>query len=375
VTSPRSRGTGYDVNDLLISTTAGLHCPAGDFYIDPWQPVSRAIVTHAHADHASPGSQEYLASTDGRLVLQSRLGEQARIRTIDYGERLSLGDTTISLHPAGHILGSSQVRIERGGELWVVTGDYKTAADATCMPFEPLRCDTLITESTFGLPIYRWQESAAIFARMNAWWRTNAAAGVASILYAYSLGKAQRILSGLDPSIGPIFCHGAVERLNDVYRASGVALPTTTYTGRTAEKRDWGGTLVIAPTSARRSPWLRRFGEFSSAFASGWMQIRGARRRRAVDRGFALSDHADWPALVDVIRASRAQRVLVTHGSIDPMVRWLNENGWQAAPLHTEFRGELDESAEPGDALAGESEPVSEAEPAPRERLDSGGEL
>jgi putative mRNA 3-end processing factor len=345
------------LDDLLISTTSGLYCPAGDFHIDPWRPVRNAIITHAHADHASPGSEHYLASRDGLLVLRARLYPDARIQPVDYGERLTMGDVTISLHPAGHILGSAQVRIERNGEVWVVTGDYKTASDATCLPFESVQCHTLITESTFGLPIYRWQEPAATFAQVNAWWQANATADVASIVYAYSLGKAQRLLSGLDPTIGPIFCHGATERMNALYRQSGVALPPTTYTGKTVEKRAWGGALIIAPTSARGSTWLRRFGEFSSAFASGWMQIRGARRRRAVDRGFALSDHADWPALVDVIRSSRAERVLVTHGSVETMVKWLNENGWRAAPLHTEFRGELDESAEPADERDSGDEP------------------
>ena len=333
--------------DLLVSTAEGLFCPAGDFHVDPWQPVRRAIITHAHSDHATPGSQEYLTAAAGRLVLQTRLGADAAIQSVAYGERLTLGETTVSLHPAGHILGSAQVRIERGGEVWVVTGDYKTAPDATCAAFEPLRCHTLITESTFGLPIYRWLAPAAAFEQINAWWQANARAGIASVLYAYSLGKAQRILSGIDATIGPIYCHGAIERLNEVNRASGVGLPETINTGTVNDKRDWGGALIVAPTSARGSPWLRRFGEFSSAFASGWMQIRGARRRRAVDRGFALSDHADWPALIVVIRSSGAERVLVTHGAVDSMVRWLNENGRQAAPLHTEFRGELDESAEP----------------------------
>jgi putative mRNA 3-end processing factor len=347
----------HALNDLLLSTTSGLYCPAGDFHIDPWRPVRNAIVTHAHADHASPGSQEYLAARDGILVLRARLTPDANIQPIDYGERLKIGDVTVSLHPAGHILGSAQVRIERNGEVWVVTGDYKTAIDPTCLPFEPLRCHTLITESTFGLPIYRWQEPATIFAQINAWWRANAANNIASIIYAYSLGKAQRLLSGLDASIGPIYCHGAVERMNALYRESGVALPPTIYTGKTPENRTWGGAVVIAPTSARGSPWLRRFGEFSAAFASGWMQIRGARRRRAVDRGFTISDHADWPALVEVIRSSGANRVLVTHGSVETMVRWLNENGWQAAPLQTEFRGELDENTEPANQQESGDEP------------------
>jgi putative mRNA 3-end processing factor len=349
--------TGNALNDLLLSTTSGLYCPAGDFYIDPWRPVRSAIVTHAHADHATPGSQDYLAARDGILVLKARLNAEAKIQPVDYGERLTFGDVTVSLHPAGHILGSAQVRIERSGEVWVVTGDYKTASDPTCFPFESLRCHTLITESTFGLPIYRWQQPATIFAQINAWWRANATNNVASIIYAYSLGKAQRLLSGLDSSIGPIYCHGAVERMNALYRQSGVTLPATTYTGQTPEKRDWGGAIVIAPPSARSSPWLRRFGEFSAAFASGWMQIRGARRRRAVDRGFTISDHADWPALVEVIRSSGADRVLVTHGSVETMVRWLNENGWQAAPLHTEFLGELDENPDPANQSESGDEP------------------
>jgi putative mRNA 3-end processing factor len=185
-----------------------------------------------------------------------------------------------------------------------------------------------------------------VFGDINGWWRENAAAGVASIVYAYSLGKAQRLLSGLDPSIGPIFCHGAIERMNRVYRQLGVELPDTTYTGESGEKRLYGGAMIVAPVSARNSPWLRRFGEISTALVSGWMQVRGARRRRAVDRGFALSDHADWPTLIETIRTSGATRVLVTHGFIEPLVRWLNDQGWDASPLHTEFRGELEETAE-----------------------------
>jgi putative mRNA 3-end processing factor len=345
------------VSDLLISTASGLYCPPGDFYVDPWRPVRSAIITHAHADHASPGSQNYLAARDGLLVLQARLGGVAPIQAANYGERLSLRDVTVSLHPAGHILGSAQVRIERGGEVWVVTGDYKTASDPTCSSFEPLRCHTLITESTFGLPVYRWDHPKVTFSQINAWWQANATADIASVMYAYSLGKAQRLVRTLDASIGPIFCHGAVERVNQLYRQSGITLPTTLYAGASIDKRRWGGSMIIAPLSARGSPWLRRFGDASTAYASGWMQIRGARRRRSLDRGFALSDHADWPALVDVIRSSGAERVLVTHGSVEPLVRWLNENGWLAAPLYTQFSGELEESAEASDAPESEDPP------------------
>ncbi len=239
------------MNELLISTTSGLYCPAGDFHIDPWRPVRRAVITHAHSDHATPGSEQYLTARDGLLVLQARLGAESRIDSIEYGAPLAMGDVTLSLHPSGHILGGSPSSNRAAGEVWVVSGDYKLASDPTCSPFEQLTCNVLITESTFGLPIYRWETSAAIFTQINAWWRTNAAAGVASIIYAYSLGKAQRLLMGLDPDIGPIYCHGAVERMNEVYRTSGVELPATTYTGESHIKRAWGGTMVVAPTSAQ----------------------------------------------------------------------------------------------------------------------------
>jgi putative mRNA 3-end processing factor len=345
------------VDDLLVSTASGLFCPAGDFYVDPWCPVRSAVITHAHGDHATPGSEHYLATVDGMSILQARLGADAQIQSLAYSEPLSLGDVTVSLHPAGHILGSAQIRIERRGEVWVVTGDYKTADDPTCLSFEPLHCHTLITESTFGLPVYRWEQQSLTFERINAWWQANANAGIASMIFAYSLGKAQRLLSGLNPSIGPIFCHGAVERMNERYREAGVSLPETTYTGKTADRRAWAGAIIIAPTSAQGSAWLRRFGDLSTAFVSGWMQIRGARRRRAVDRGFALSDHADWPELLNVISSSGAERVLVTHGFVEPVVRWLRENGWQANPLHTELRGEPDEVAEPQDESQSGGEP------------------
>lgn len=345
------------MGELLVSTESGLYCPDGDFYIDPWRPVRRAIVTHAHSDHASPGSEQYLTASAGLGVLRARLGPEAVIDTLAYGNKLTMSGVQVTLHPAGHILGSAQVRLERNGEVWVVTGDYKVATDVTCTPFELQHCDTLITESTFGLPIYRWQPSQKTFDEINAWWRANAERGICSIVFAYSLGKAQRILSGLDSTIGSIYCHGAIERMNAVYRASGVPLPETIYTGSVAEKHDWTGAIVVAPTSARGSPWLRKFGKYSTAFASGWMQIRGARRRRSVDRGFPLSDHADWPALVDVIRNSGASRVLVTHGFVDPLVSWLQEHGFEAAPLHTEFLGELDETSEP--AIAGEESPAN----------------
>jgi putative mRNA 3-end processing factor len=302
--------------------------------------VERAVITHAHGDHARPGSAAYLSARCALPVLQTRLGEDARIEGLEYGEARDINGVKVSLHPAGHVLGSAQVRVEHGGEVWVVSGDYKLDPDPTCEPFEPVRCDTFITESTFGLPIYRWRPPGEIFAGVNAWWRANAQAGRASVLFGYAFGKAQRVLASVDASIGPIIVHGAVEVLNRGYRECGVQLPETRMVTDFEAKKDFAGALVVAPPSAQSSPWLKRFGDYSDAFASGWMAIRGARRRRAVDQGFVLSDHADWPSLNRAIEATGAQRVFVTHGHTAPLVQWLTERGLDAHAMKTEFEGE-----------------------------------
>jgi putative mRNA 3-end processing factor len=279
---------------------------------------------------------------------------EVQVDALEYGEKVSHNGVTLSLHPAGHVLGSSQVRMEHGGEVWVASGDYKVEADKTCAPFEPVRCDTFITESTFGLPIYRWEPEQDIFDDINRWWRKNAAEGRASVVFAYAFGKAQRILSGLDPSIGPIVCHGAVEALNKAYRAGGVALPPTVMV-TDIDKAALKQAIVIAPPSAAGSPWMKRFGDYSDAFASGWMLLRGARRRRGVDRGFVLSDHADWPGLMTAIRATEARRVIVTHGSVPVLVRWLRQQGLDAGGFDTEFGVEVDAAATEPAAAAGEA--------------------
>jgi putative mRNA 3-end processing factor len=334
---------------VIELTDSGLYCAAGDFYIDPWRPVPRAVVTHAHGDHARRGSRAYLAARDGERVLRTRLGDDATIQAIAYAEPILLNGVRVSLHPAGHILGSAQVRVEHRGEVWVISGDYKVGADATCAPFEPLRCHSFVTESTFGLPIYRWRAQADLFDEINGWWRANQQAGKASLLFAYALGKSQRVLAGLDPAIGPIYTHGAVERLNADYRAAGVALPATTYAAA-GRRADWSQALIVAPPSAQGTPWMRRFGTVSTGFASGWMQLRGTRRRKAVDRGFALSDHADWPGLLAAIAATGAERVWVTHGYSAVLARWLSERGLEASAISTRFEGEPDDSGD--DALA-----------------------
>lgn len=332
-------------NPLLQLTPAGLYCATGNFYIDPWQPVERAVVTHAHADHARYGCQRYLTAAPGAQVARIRLGMDAKIQTLPYGEPYLINGITLSFHPAGHILGSAQVRVEYKGEIWVVSGDYKTEPDSTCTPFETLRCHTFITEATFGLPIYHWPPQRKVFAEINAWWRQNADEGRPSLLYCYALGKAQRVLAGVDASIGPIFTHGAVERLNVAYRASGIPLPKTTY-ALAATKADFSRALIIAPTSVRGTSWLNRFGNVASGYVSGWMRIRGARRQRAVDRGFVLSDHVDWDGLLGTIKATGAERIGVTHGYIPVVVRYLREQGMNAYGIETRFTDEIDDGAE-----------------------------
>jgi len=325
---------------LLEHTPRGLWCAAGDFYIDPWRPVDRAVITHAHSDHARPGHASYLATRQSEGVLRSRLGADMNLDCVDYGEARDINGVKVSLHPAGHVLGSAQVRVEHRGEVWVVSGDYKLDPDPTCLPFEPVRCHTFVTESTFGLPVYRWEDPVRIFARVNAWWQRNAEAGRASVLFGYAFGKAQRVLASIDPSIGPIFVHGAVDVLNRAYEASGVALPETRMVSEVEAKFDYSRALIVAPPSAQGTPWMRRFGDASDCFASGWMAIRGAKKQRNVDLGLVLSDHADWPSLLKAIDASGASRVLVTHGSVPVMVRYLRERGLEADALETEFEGE-----------------------------------
>ena len=344
--------------NLIVARPEGLYCPPGDFYIDPWRPVDYAVITHGHSDHSRVGNARYLAHDASAGTMRCRLGD-IDLQTLPYGETVSRNGVKISLHPAGHVLGSAQVRVELGGEVWVASGDYKLENDGTCAPFEPVRCHSFITESTFGLPIYRWPSQPELFDDINQWWRGNAAAGRASVLFCYAFGKAQRLLHGVDASIGPIIAHGAVEPLNRVYRDAGVKLPAT-LTVADADAAAIRQALVLAPPSAQGTPWLRRFGDYSDAFASGWMLLRGARRRRGVDRGFVMSDHADWPGLQRAIDATGAERVFVTHGSVAVMVRWLRERGLEAQGFKTEF-GDDDVADKAPTAVAEAPSPAADA--------------
>lgn len=336
---------------LLEPTSRGLYCARADLFVDPWRPVERAVVTHAHADHLRWGCASYLVSREGLGVTRVRLGDDARIESLDWGRAVCVNGVRISLHPAGHVLGSAQVRLEADGEVWVVTGDYKRHLDPTTTPFEPVRAHALITESTFGLPIFRWPDPARVDAELLSWWRRNRAEGRTSVLFGYALGKAQRLLAALPPDEGPVLVHGAMERLNEAYREAGVDLPPTLPASVEHARVHRGQALVLAPPSAGGTSWIRKFEPVSTAFASGWMQVRGTRRRRSADRGFIVSDHADWRGLIDTVRESGAERVAVTHGYADAFARWLREHeGLEARVLPTPWRGEQPDADVDADA-------------------------
>lgn len=335
---------------VLTFTPEGIYCPAGDFYIDPWRRVDRALITHGHSDHARWGMGHYLATDAALPVMQHRLGE-INAEGIPYGEVRRIGDANVSFHPAGHVPGSAQIRVDVAGEVWVASGDYKVIDDGLSTPFEPVRCHHFITESTFGLPVFRWEPQAVVAAQINDWWRSCAAQGKTAILGAYSLGKAQRLMSMLDPAIGPLLCHAAVENTNAVMRAQGLHLPDTVLADKDVSAKTHPGAMVIAPPSALGSAWAKRFGPLESGFASGWMAMRGIRRRRAGDRGFVISDHADWAGLLWAIKETQAENIYVTHGYTDIFMRYLNENGWNAQVVPTQFEGEsLDRSDDAEDA-------------------------
>lgn len=328
--------------DLIELRPEGLYCAAGGFHIDPWQPVPLALITHAHGDHARWGSQRYLGTTEARPLLRARLGADAHIDWMDYGAELVLGETTVSFHPAGHILGSAQVRVRHAsGETWVVTGDYKRDPDPTCTPFEVVPCDVLITEATFALPVYRWRPASEVAGEVLAWWDECIARERPAVLFCYALGKAQRLLAELAALTDrTVYLHGAMLELVQCYRDAGVAMLPTEAVSEQAKGRAFAGQLILAPPSAAGAPWMRRFRDASTGFASGWMRIRGNRRRRGYDRGFVLSDHADWNGLVRTVRESGAQRVLATHGSTESLVRYLVEQGIAAETLRTPYGDE-----------------------------------
>ncbi len=327
---------------LIEFTDKGLYCRPGGFYIDPWKPVDRAVITHAHSDHARWGSKYYLCHHFTKPILQLRLGDN-QYESVDWNEPVMMNGVKISLHPAGHIIGSSQIRVEYGGEVWVVSGDYKTENDGISGAFEPVPCHTFITESTFGLPIYKWKPQDEIFSDIKTWIHENNAQGKTSVLIAYSLGKAQRILKPLAETGLPIFLHGAVHNVHEVLVNNGFDLPAVQRVVATTTKNETAGNIVIAPSGADGSAWIKRFSPYSVGVCSGWMQVRGHKRRRNADAGFALSDHADWDGLLTAVKATGADKVFATHGFQSAFSRYLTEAGIEAAEIKTEYGNDEEE--------------------------------
>ena len=327
---------------LISIRPEGLYCEPGNFYIDPWRSVETALITHAHSDHARSGSDRYYAIDSSEGILRKRLGKSINLTPTQYGNRFKLGNTWVSFHSAGHVLGSAQIRIEHKDDVWVVSGDYKRCADPTCEPFEVVECDTYITEATFGLPIYHWQSGTETAEQIYRWWQNDLERP--SLLFCYSFGKAQRVLAELTQFTDQtVYVHGAIEALTEIYRKVGVAMLSTVPTSQTEKSYTFQGDLVIAPPSGYRSAWMKRFKRPQTAFASGWMAVRGARRRRGYERGFVLSDHADWPSLIKTVRETNAKTVYVTHGQNAVLSRYLTEQlGINAMPLDTLFEGEID---------------------------------
>lgn len=331
---------------LLQFTDKGIFCEKAGVHLDPWKPVDKAIISHGHSDHAYFGHKHYLSTTIAMPVIKHRLYLQDNIETLAYGEELNINGVNFSFHPAGHIPGSAQIRVEYKGEVWVFSGDYKLQNDGISTPFEPVRCHTFITESTFGLPVYKWKPQQDVFDDVNAWWRKNRSEGKNSVIAGYTLGKAQRVLKNVDPSIGKIFTHGAVDSVNEIMRKQGINIPDAPRVTDEIKKEDLAGALIICPPSAVGSPWIRRFLPYSLGVASGWMKLRGTRRRRGADRGFVLSDHADWNDLNKTVLDTGAEKVFVTHGYSEIFAQWLNSRGIQAEEVKTRFEGELGEMAE-----------------------------
>jgi putative mRNA 3-end processing factor len=326
---------------MLQEGPAGLYCAEGDFHIDPWGAVPRACITHAHGDHARPGSAAYLCSAECLPLLRRRFGDEAAIESIDYGESRALGSVRVSFHPAGHVLGSAQIRIEGREGVWVLSGDYKRAPDPTCTAFEPIACDTFVTESTFGLPIYRWDDTASVIGELLEWWEVNRGKGLTSVLFCYTLGKAQRVLAELTRvTARPVYVHGMMSSMIDAYRERAIRMLETMPLIERPRGTSFAGELVLAPLSARGTPWMRRLGHISDAFVSGLMRVRGVRRQRAFDRGFVLSDHADWPAILQTIAETGAARVLATHGHAEPLARFLKGQGLESGVMRTAWEGE-----------------------------------
>ena len=341
--------------DLLCPSPKGLYSPAGDFYVDPTRPVPRAVITHGHSDHARAGHASVLTTQQTLDLMAIRYGEgfASATQALAYGEAVTINGVHVSLHPAGHVLGSAQVRIEKDGLVIVVSGDYKDAADPTCAAFEPVACHAFVSEATFGLPVFRHPPAAGETAKLLASVRIFPER--THIVGAYSLGKAQRMMALMRAAghDAPIYVHGALTAITDYYGTQGIALGDIRPVKGT-DKAAFAGAVVIAPPSSMTDIWARRFADPITCFASGWMRVRARARQRGVELPLVVSDHADWDGLCATIRATGCEELWVTHGAEDALVHWAQTRQLRARPLHMVGYGEEDEEAPPaGDATPG----------------------
>lgn len=326
-------------------TDKGIYCIPGKFYIDPWQPVELAVISHGHGDHARWGMKKYLCHHYTKPILQHRIGPDIDIRTIGYGEEIVINEVKVSLYPAGHIIGSAQIKMEYKGYIIVFSGDYKTDDDGLSTPFELVKCHEFITESTFGLPIYHWLRPQEYSEQMQAWVQENQRNGKTSVFIGYSLGKAQRIMNSVE-GCAEIFVHQSIARLNEGIESVGIDLPEYTTLDFHDNVKKCDGQIVVLPPALFDSNLIKKIPNRATAICSGWMQVRGSRRWRSADAGFAISDHADWNGLIDTVKATEAEKVYVTHGQTAVFSKYLNEIGINAVELKTIF----------GDEEAGEKE-------------------
>jgi len=319
---------------LLQQTPSGLYCEIGDFFIDPVKAVNRALITHAHADHSRYGMNAYLSHHFNEGVMRKRLGDSISFQGINYNETININGVKVSFHPAGHIPGSAQIRLEYKGDIWVVTGDYKCNDDGLSTPFEPIKCRVFYTESTFALPVFHWEPQAKIFQEIHDYWKQCQSNGEHLIITAYSLGKAQRLLNNLNRRTGPVYCHRAIIEMNEALNESGALenadhdfwdyAPMSNLSDTQVSLEKPG--IIISPASGISDAFLKKIKNYRIANCSGWMAIKGRQKWDNLDRGFVLSDHADWNELTWACKETGAEDIRPVHGYTDVLKRWITES-------------------------------------------------
>ena len=310
--------------NLISQKSQGLYCESANIWIDPYKSVEKAIITHAHSDHFTNGCREYICSIETGLLLKKRFGNNINLKTVEYDKKFLINGINFSLHPSGHILGSSQIKIMTDSETWLITSDFKRQKDKTCKSYERLKTDFLICESTFGLPIFNWESTNKIIDKITKW--VNQSEDSTSILFCYSLGKAQRLLSELNrQNFKNIYVHKSINNINTIYKNLGIELEEAKIFDNNLEINNLKDCLLLLPPSLNNQNFLKKFKRFQTGFASGWMSIRALKKRSGFDKGFTISDHADWNGLIKTIKESEAKRVFLNHGDGESLANFLRD--------------------------------------------------